>query len=164
MTRTLCSSLAAIALKKKNPFHCCWAATSSTHRCLFLQSYCGLWPQMLMHKVPLKASTSVEDCHQQTVPQSKVNLKQYDFFFNTAVSFQTQLLLPFCHIWVHWQAWKRHAVLSHLQAVKCSSQSRSQSRAHRQGGDYSTADPQERYHLHIIIQLSANTVTGDTMP
>lgn len=34
-----------------------------------------------MHKVPLKASTSVEDCHQWTVSQSKVNLQQSDFFF-----------------------------------------------------------------------------------
>lgn len=128
-----------------------------------------LWVrQTLMHKVPLKASTSVEECHQWTVSQSKVNLQQSDFLFlNTVVIFQTQLFLPFCHIWVLWQAWKRlkrHAVPSHLQAVKFSSQSRSQSRVHRQGGDYSTADPQERYHLHVIIQLSANTVTGDTMP
>lgn len=89
------------------------------------------------------------------------------FFFNMVVIFQTQMFLTFCHIWVHWQAWKRwkrHAVLSHLRAVKFSSQSRSQSRVHRQEGDYSTADPQERYHLHVIIQLSANTVTGDTLP
>lgn len=32
------------------------------------------------------------------------------------------------------------------------------------GGGYSTADPQERYHLQVIIQLSVNTVTGDTKP
>lgn len=127
-----------------------------------------LWVRRtLMHKVPLKASTSVEDWTDGFTKQSQFATIWLVFFFYTVVIFQTQLFLPFCHIWVHWQAWKRlkrHAVLSLLQAVTFSSQSRSQSRVHRRGGDYSTADPQERYHLHVIIQLSANTVTGDTMP
>lgn len=44
------------------------------------------------------------------------------------------------------------------------SQWKTQSAVNAYRGDYSFTEPQERYLLQVITQLSVNTVAGDTMP